>query len=62
VTFPVALVVGILAIPAWTAANLYPLFVAAILIPLLVIIRHRENIGRLLSGTESKIRDKHPTV
>lgn len=62
VTFPVALVVGILAVPAWTAANLYPLFIAAILIPLLVIIRHRENIGRLKAGTESKIREKHLTT
>jgi glycerol-3-phosphate acyltransferase PlsY len=61
VTFPVSLVLGILAIPAWHAATLWPLLIAATLIPLLVIVRHRQNIHRLLSGTESKIRQKHPT-
>jgi glycerol-3-phosphate acyltransferase PlsY len=34
---------------------LWPLLIAAIAIPLMVIIRHRENIKRLLAGTESKI-------
>jgi len=58
VTFPVALLIGILIVPAWTASSLWPLLIAAIGIPLMVIIRHRENIKRLLAGTESKIRDK----
>ncbi len=40
----------------------WPLLIAATLIPLLVILRHRQNIHRLLAGTESKIRRKHPTV
>jgi len=59
--FPISLILGIVAIPDWHAANLWPLLIAATLIPLLVILRHRENIQRLLSGTESKIRQKHPT-
>lgn len=59
-TFPVSLILGMLAIPRWQATNLWPLLIAATLIPLLVIVRHRENIARLLSGTESKIRQKHP--
>ncbi len=59
VAFPVALVVGMLAVPAWDATVLWPLLIAAILIPLLVILRHRTNIQRLLAGTETKIRAKH---
>lgn len=59
VTFPVAMLIGILLVPAWTASSLWPLLIAAIGIPLMVIIRHRSNVKRLLAGTESKIRDKH---
>jgi glycerol-3-phosphate acyltransferase PlsY len=55
-TFPGALLVGILLVPDWRLSNLWPLVIAAILIPLLVIVRHRENIHRLRAGTESKIR------
>ncbi|NLH41420.1 MAG: glycerol-3-phosphate 1-O-acyltransferase PlsY [Planctomycetes bacterium] len=58
VVFPVALLIGIMAVPAWTASALWPLLIAAIAIPAMVVIRHRENIKRLLAGTESKIRDK----
>jgi glycerol-3-phosphate acyltransferase PlsY len=60
--FPVSLVLGMLALPDWGAVNLWPLLVAATLIPLLVILRHRQNLHRLLTGTESKIRQKHPTA
>jgi len=60
--FPIALIAGTLVMPTWTADTLYPLFIAAILIPLLVIVRHRENIKRLLAGEESKIRPKHLTT
>ena len=59
--FPMCLLLGILAVPRWHAANLWPLLIAATFIPLLVILRHRQNIQRLLSGTESKIRQKHLT-
>jgi glycerol-3-phosphate acyltransferase PlsY len=62
VTFPVALVVGMLTVPGWDVAVLWPLLIAAILIPLLVILRHRTNIQRLLAGTESKIHQKHPAA
>jgi glycerol-3-phosphate acyltransferase PlsY len=37
---------------------LWPLYTAAIGLPLLVIARHAENIKRLLEGSESKIGGK----
>ena len=60
--FPVSLILGILVTPTWDNTNLWPLLIAAILIPLLVILRHRQNIHRLLAGTETKIREKHRTA
>ncbi len=56
ITFPLVLIAAILLTPAWSFAALWPLLLAAIAIPLMVIIRHRENVKRLLAGTESKIR------
>jgi acyl phosphate:glycerol-3-phosphate acyltransferase len=58
VVFPIVFVSEILAIPSWHSAALWPLIVAAAVIPVLVIVRHRENIKRLLAGTESKIRSR----
>jgi len=58
VVFPIALVLGILAVPGWHSASLWPLLVAAIVIPILVIVRHRENIHRLVAGTENKVRSR----
>lgn len=55
VSFPVVLIVAIILKPGWDLYSLWPLLVAATAIPLMVIIRHRENIKRLLTGTESKI-------
>ena len=62
VTFPLVLILAIILSPAWDFVNLWPLLIAATAIPLMVIIRHRENIKRLLAGTESKIsKDKTKT-
>ncbi len=58
VAFPIALALGILTVPDWHSANLWPLVVAALVIPILVIVRHRENIRRLAAGTESKVRSR----
>jgi glycerol-3-phosphate acyltransferase PlsY len=55
VSFPVVLILAIILKPGWDLYSLWPLLIAAIAIPLMVIIRHRENIKRLLAGTESKI-------
>ena len=57
VTFPLALILSIVIKPDWEFATLWPLVIAATIIPLMVIIRHRENIKRLLAGKESKIRE-----
>ena len=57
VTFPLALILAIFIKSDWEFATLWPLVIAATAIPLMVIIRHRENINRLLAGTESKIRE-----
>jgi len=59
VTFPLVLILAIILMPGWDFISLWPLLIAATAIPLMVIIRHRENIKRLLAGTESKIlKDK----
>jgi glycerol-3-phosphate acyltransferase PlsY len=55
VAFPIALVLAILLMPTWRFADLWPIFIAAIAIPLMVIVLHRKNIRRLIAGTESKI-------
>ncbi len=58
VAFPLTLVLVIAFTPRWNFADLWPLFIAAIAIPVMVIVRHRENIKRLIAGTESKIFTK----
>jgi len=54
-TFPLVLLLAIILTPGWDFVNLWPLLITATAIPLMVIIRHRENIKRLRAGTESKI-------
>jgi glycerol-3-phosphate acyltransferase PlsY len=58
VAFPVALILAIALTPGWNFADLWPLLTAATAIPLMVILRHRENIKRLIAGTESKVFSK----
>lgn len=55
VSFPIALILAILRIPRWDLGELWPLLIAATAIPVMVIVRHLENIKRLLSGTEGRI-------
>ena len=43
-------------IPAWSLQNHWPLLLFACLITLLIIIRHRANITRLLTGREHQIK------
>jgi glycerol-3-phosphate acyltransferase PlsY len=58
VAFPAALLLAILLVPDWQLAQLWPLLIAATVIPVMVILRHRQNIKRLLAGTENKILSK----
>lgn len=55
VTFPIVLIAAIIVTPGWDFSLLWPIIITAVAIPVMVIIRHRENIKRLLAGTESKI-------
>lgn len=55
ITFPIVLILAVVLMPAWDLGTLWPLLITAVAIPLMVIVRHRENIKRLLAGTESKI-------
>jgi len=53
--FPIALTSAIALTANWHFAQLWPLLVVAAAIPLMVTVRHRQNIKRLIAGTESKI-------
>jgi len=53
--FPIVLLLGMAFTPHWDLVGLWPLLIAAVAIPVLVIVRHRDNIRRLLAGAESKI-------
>lgn len=50
------------AVPAasWLGKNSLPLNIVATALGLFVIVRHRDNIGRLMKGTESRFTKKPP--
>lgn len=56
--FPVFLVVAIFMNEGWYFTSLLPLIIIALIIPMLVVIRHAENIKRLLEGSEEKVLQK----
>jgi glycerol-3-phosphate acyltransferase PlsY len=58
VVFPISLIVLIFTVQSWDFIDLWPLLITSSAIPLMVILRHRENIKRLLAGTETKIKDR----
>lgn len=58
VCFPVILIGCILAIESWSFNQLWPLVSIAVLMALLVIVRHRSNITRLRNGSETKVFQK----
>lgn len=59
IAFLITLILAVTLIPTWNISTLWPLLVVAVIIPLMVIIRHRQNINRLLAGAESKITKKN---
>ncbi len=55
-SFPVLLLLAILVFDEpWDFVQLWPLLLLSVLMALLVVARHTENIKRLLDGSESKI-------
>jgi glycerol-3-phosphate acyltransferase PlsY len=54
VAFPIVLVAAIRVRPDWHFAVLWPLLVIACAIAILVVVRHAENIKRLLEGSEGR--------
>lgn len=58
VSFPVFLAIAIRWLENWTLEQLWPLLLIAVLMSLLIVFRHRENIKRLAAGCESKVFQK----
>ena len=58
IALPTSLVISIIINKNWQFANLWPLVIVAIFLTLLVIVRHAENIKRLIEGSENKITQK----
>ena len=58
VAFPVVLAVLILLSDTWYFSSLWPLVIVAFAMSILVIVRHVENIKRMLEGSEDKILAK----
>jgi len=58
VVFPIAFVLLITVINDWRFADFWPLILAAVGIPIMVIARHHRNITRIIAGTEGKIFTK----
>lgn len=58
VAFPISLIVTIVLLGDWRFLQLWPLIVMALVMGLLVIVRHAENIKRLLEGSETKVLQK----
>ncbi len=56
--FPLLFAALTAAIQSWRFADLWPLLAIAIIMPILVVARHAENIKRLLEGSENKILQK----
>lgn len=56
--FPLVLIIAISILKSWEFSNLWPLVVVSVVMSLLVIVRHAENIKRLLEGSEAKVLEK----
>jgi len=58
VVFPIILTAAVIVLPAWTFSVLWPLLIIAVGLGVLVLMRHIENIKRLLAGSERKVFQK----
>ena len=55
VAFPISLIASIGVFGDWRFFQLWPLILVALVMSMLVIVRHAENIKRLLEGSEAKV-------
>lgn len=53
--FPLVLITSTILIPSWRFGELWPVVALSVTIPIMVIVRHRENIKRLAAGKEARI-------
>ena len=58
VCFPLVLITAVISIESWKFDQLWPLVIVAVLMALLVVLRHRSNIVRLRNGSEAKVLQK----
>lgn len=56
--FPLMLTAEIALVKSWHFSTLWPLLFVSLLLSAMIIIRHRDNIRRLLNGTENKIEKR----
>jgi glycerol-3-phosphate acyltransferase PlsY len=56
--FPVVFWILIVLLPGWTLSDLWPLLLIAVVMAVVVVARHSENIRRLLAGEETQIRKR----
>lgn len=57
--FPVVLIIEVICIKSWQFSTLWPLIIIALTMPILVVVRHAENIKRLLEGSETQVMKKN---
>ncbi|MBW8002771.1 MAG: glycerol-3-phosphate 1-O-acyltransferase PlsY [Planctomycetes bacterium] len=62
IVFPVSLIILTIAKPDWDFVHLWPLVLASVGIPVMVILRHCENIKRISAGTENKVFSKEASA
>ncbi len=53
--FPVVLIIEIICVKSWELSTLWPLIIIAFVMSILVVVRHAENIKRMLEGSEVKV-------
>ena len=58
ISFPFLLIVAIVVFKSWNLSQLWPLLLIAVLMSLMVVLRHRDNIRRLAEGSETRIFQK----
>jgi glycerol-3-phosphate acyltransferase PlsY len=58
IAFPVTLITAITVKSNWQFVNLWPLVIVSIAMSILVILRHVENIKRLIEGSENRVMPK----